>query len=88
MPRDPRIADLSQPARDVLARAWTSGPLLQLPEGAIPRPLYNEIAGALERLNGRWSRKYNAHHFPGDARQALNLLLNTERCGIDATTLQ
>jgi predicted RNA methylase len=67
-------------ARDVLTRARVEGNRVYLPEGQLPRPLYEEVDRALREAGGKWKGgKVRAHVFDTDAAPTLAGLLQAHR---------
>lgn len=67
----PKTVDISPEVRDVLARGEWAGWLYRLPEGQLPRPLYEAVDRVLRALGGKWSKAERGHMFSLDAKAAM-----------------
>lgn len=68
---------LTPDVRDILERSTITERQLVLPQGQLPRPLYEAVNKAITFAGGKWNRSARAHVFQGDPRQKLGLMLET-----------
>lgn len=68
---------LTPDVRDILERSTITERQLALPEGQLPRSLYEAVNKAITFAGGKWDRSARAHVFLGDPRQKLGLMLET-----------
>lgn len=54
---------LSAEATEVIRRSTIKDNILILPNGILPRPLYEEVNAIFRHAGGRWSRKDGGHRF-------------------------
>ena len=69
---------LTPEVADILGRSTIEGNLLKLPTERLDPKLYAQVNKALVTAGGKWKGgKVQAHVFPGDARAALGMALET-----------
>lgn len=69
---------LTPEVADILSRSTITGNQLQLPPALLDPKLYAQVNKAIVTAGGKWkSGKVRAHVFPGDAREALGMALET-----------
>lgn len=70
------MIQINQNVMQVLSGATIDGARLVL-NGALDRKLYSDVNKVIEAAGGKWSRKYGAHIFEGNAGDAIEPILLT-----------